>query len=295
MSDAPDASVLLDSARARVDADLERVLPPATSGPGRLHEALRYAVFAGGKRIRPALALAAAQAVGGTADAALPFASALELVHTYSLIHDDLPAMDDDDLRRGMPTSHVAFGEALAILAGDALHSLAFESLLARVRDPALARDLALDLARAAGVGGMVGGQVEDLEAEGRPPEEERLVRLHHGKTAALFAAACVGGGRAGGGGPQDLAALRRFGTELGLAFQIVDDVLDETGTPERLGKTPGKDRAGRKMTYVALEGVDRARARARGRVDAAVTALAGLASAADLEALARYVVERDR
>ena len=278
-----------------MDADLERVLPPATSGPGRLHEALRYAVFAGGKRIRPALALAAAEAVGGTSDAALPFASALELVHTYSLIHDDLPAMDDDDLRRGMPTSHVAFGEALAILAGDALHSLAFESLLARVRDPALARDLALDLARAAGVGGMVGGQVEDLEAEGRPPEEARLVRLHHGKTAALFAAACVGGGRAGGGGPRDLDALRRFGTELGLAFQIVDDVLDETGTPERLGKTPGKDRAGRKMTYVALEGVERARARARGLFDAAVAALGGLRRTAGLEALARYVVERDR
>jgi geranylgeranyl diphosphate synthase type II len=295
VSPAPDAATLLASAQARVDAYLDLVLPPAGTGPGRLHEALRYSVFAGGKRIRPALALASARAVGGGDEAAIPFAASLELVHTYSLIHDDLPAMDDDDLRRGKPTSHVVFGEALAILAGDALHSLAFESLLARVPDARLARDLAFDLARAAGVGGMVGGQVEDLEAEGAVPEEGRLERLHRGKTAALFAAACEGGGRAGGGRPEDLAALRRFGLELGLAFQIVDDILDETGTPESLGKTPGKDREERKMTYVALEGVERARARAGARLASAVAALAGVPAPEALEALARYVVERDR
>ena len=294
----PDAARILDDAAARVDAYLDRVLPPTGTGPGRLHEAVRYSVFAGGKRLRPALALAAAAAVGADREAALaaalPFAGALELVHTYSLIHDDLPSMDDDDLRRGRPTSHRVFGEALAILAGDALHSLAFESLLERTPDPTLARRLGLDLARAAGVRGMVGGQVEDLDAMHAEPDEARLERLHRGKTAALFAAACEGGGRAGGAGPAQVEALRRFGLELGLAFQIVDDVLDETGTAASLGKTPGKDRDEGKMTYVALYGVEGARQRARARLASAVTSLAALPDGAGLEALARYVVERD-
>ncbi len=258
-----DALAYLDAARERVDAWLESALPPAATGAGRLHEAMRYSVFAGGKRLRPALAMAAAEAVGGRPDDAVAFAGALELVHTYSLVHDDLPSMDDDDLRRGKPTSHKVFGEAMAILAGDALHSLAFQALLERVESPVLARDLARDLARAAGVSGMVGGQVEDLTAERQPPSEERLLRIHGGKTAALIAASCVGGGRSARASADHLAALDRFGTEVGHAFQIVDDVLDVTGTPEQLGKTPGKDRRGKKMTYVALEGVTAARSRA--------------------------------
>ena len=289
-----DALACLRSAHERVDAYLDEILPPAGTGPGRLHEALRYSVFAGGKRLRPALALAAAEAVGGSSEAAVPFAASLELVHTYSLIHDDLPCMDDDDLRRGRPTSHKVFGEAMAVLAGDALHSLAFESLLECVPDAALARALAHDLARAAGVRGMVGGQVEDLDAEGQPPDEHRLERLHAGKTAALFAAACEGGGRAGGADAAQGAALRRFGLELGLAFQIVDDVLDETGTAESLGKTPGKDRRGIKMTYVALEGVPAARLRADRRLASALGALATLPRPETLSSLARYVVSRD-
>ena len=289
-----DATAYLEAARARVDAWLDRMLPPAGTGPGRLHEAMRYSVFAGGKRLRPALAFGACEAVGGDPAAAEPFAGALELVHTYSLIHDDLPSMDDDDLRRGKPTSHRVFGEATAILSGDALHSLAFESLLERVPDAVLARDLCRDLARAAGVRGMVGGQVEDLAAERQPPTEERLQRIHLGKTAALICASCAGGARAGGASSADVDALCRFGTELGLAFQIVDDVLDVTGTPEQLGKTPGKDRRGSKMTYVALEGVPAARAHAKRRLATALDLLSALPHPAALESLARYVVSRD-
>jgi geranylgeranyl diphosphate synthase type II len=289
------ASAYLASAQRRVDAFLDEVLPPADTGPGRLHEAMRYSVFAGGKRIRPALALASSEAVGGTADEALPLAAALEMVHTYSLIHDDLPCMDDDDLRRGAPTSHRVFGEALAILAGDALHSLAFETLLARSPSGDGGCALARDLASAAGVRGMVGGQVEDLEAEGEPPSDERLVRIHEGKTAALFAAACRAGGRAGRGTREEVLALDRFGRHLGLAFQVVDDVLDETGTAESLGKTPGKDKRGRKMTYVSLEGAAAARERAKALCDAAVLALGALREPATLAAIARHVVSRDR
>ena len=290
-----DAAAFLHGAAERVNAYLDGVLPRAGEGPGRLHEAMRYSVLAGGKRLRPALAIAAAEAVGGRVEDALPFAAALEMVHTYSLIHDDLPAMDDDALRRGKPTSHVVFGEATAILAGDALHTLAFETIASRVADPDLARALVLDLARAAGVTGMVGGQVEDLCAERAKPSEARLSRIHAGKTAALIAASCEGGGRAGGGAPAALAALREYGKNLGLAFQIVDDVLDETGTAASLGKTPGKDRKGVKMTYVALEGVPAARARAVALVEAAVAALAGVPSPSTLVALARYVAARDR
>jgi len=276
-----------------VEDHLARVLPRVGSGPPRLAEALRYSVEAGGKRLRPALALAASRVLGGRDADVLPFAGALELVHTYSLIHDDLPAMDDDTLRRGKPTSHVVFGEALAILAGDALHTLAFETLLAGTPDAALARDLALILAHAAGPAGMVGGQVEDLAAECAPPEHARLERIHAGKTAALIAAASEGGARAAGAAGPTLAALRAYGTHLGLAFQIIDDLLDETGTVLSLGKTPGKDRAGLKMTYPALEGVAAARLRAERERDAALAAIRGLDREGRLEALARYVIGR--
>lgn len=291
-------TAFLEDARQAVEAALERRLPAETgagAGAPQLAEAMRYSVFAGGKRLRPALAFAASEAVGGTRDAALPLGCALELVHTYSLIHDDLPAMDDDDLRRGRPTSHKRFGEAMAILAGDALHTLAFEILLRDTPDATLARDLAVDLADAAGFDGMVGGQVEDLAAGGAEPDAARIHRIHRGKTAALIRAATRGGGRAGGGTPAQVDALGEYGLHLGLAFQIVDDILDETGTAEELGKTPGKDRREAKLSIVALEGIDAARHRARAEADAAIDAVGALPLPDRLIELARFVRDRDR
>ena len=290
-----DAAAFLREAAVLVDGALEAWLPGADAGAPRLAEAMRYSVFAGGKRLRPALALAAARSVGGQDEDVLPFACALELIHTYSLIHDDLPAMDDDDLRRGKPTSHKAFGEAHAILAGDALHTLAFDILLDRTPDKALAAQLALELARASGFDGMVGGQVEDLAGGGETPDLERLKRIHSGKTAALIRAAVRGGGLAGGADATQAEALGHYGLALGLAFQITDDILDETSTAEVLGKTPGKDRREEKMTYVALEGIDGARALAEAETKRALGALESVPSPELLVDLAHFVTQRDR
>jgi len=237
--------------------------------------------------------------VGGRDAWVLPACCALEMIHTYSLIHDDLPAMDDDDLRRGRPTSHVKFGEATAILAGDALHSLAFQVLAEEPRGDRFAgrreRVLAL-VARAAGMEGMVGGQVRDLEAEGRRVTPKELRRIHRGKTGALLAASVEAGGILGGGGAEEMEALRRYGRAVGLAFQIVDDILDEEGTRAGLGKSPGKDRAVRKATYPSLFGIDRSRALAFRAVADARRALAPLGErAAPLERLARFILARQR
>ena len=291
----PTAAEFLAATRVDVDAALEAWLPEPTRGAPRLAEAMRYSVKAGGKRLRPALAIAACRAFGGTDQTVMPFACALELIHTYSLIHDDLPAMDDDDLRRGQPTSHKVFGEAMAILAGDALHTYAFDLLLSRTEGASLARDLGRELAAASGCDGMVGGQVDDLAGGGETPSLERLQRIHECKTAALIRAAVRGGARAGGAKDAEVRALGRYGLALGLAFQIKDDVLDETGTAEELGKTPGKDRAEEKMTYVALEGLDKARARAHAEVEKAVKAIEGLPSPRLLVRLAHFVTQRDR
>jgi geranylgeranyl diphosphate synthase type II len=291
----PEAAAFLKEAARLTDDALDRWLPPSKGGPPQLAEAMRYSVFAGGKRLRPALALAACRALGGHDDDVLPFACALELIHTYSLIHDDLPAMDDDDLRRGKATSHKVFGEALAILAGDALHTAAFELVLTRTGDLARAAALARELALASGFDGMVGGQVEDLAAEGRKPDLERLQRIHTGKTAALIRAAVRGGGVAAGASPETLEALATFGLSLGLAFQITDDVLDETSTAAVLGKTPGKDRAENKMTYVALEGIPGAQRRAEEERVRALSALEALGSPGLLVRLAHFVTQRDR
>jgi geranylgeranyl diphosphate synthase type II len=285
----------LDEAAQRTDEVLESAFGAGVGGPPRLLEAMRYSVFAGGKRLRPALAIACCRALGGADDHVLPFAAAVELVHTYSLVHDDLPAMDDDDLRRGQPTSHRVFGEATAILAGDALHTLAFEVVLARTESAGLARSLAIELARAAGPGGMVGGQVEDLASDGAPPDGDRIRRIHRGKTVALLRAACRGGALAAGAAVDELEAIDRYGTCLGHAFQIVDDVLDVTGTAEELGKTPGKDRARRKMTHVALHGVAGARRLADLEVEGALAALEPLPRRDLLSALARHVAVRGR
>ena len=262
---------------------------------------MRYSLFAGGKRIRPLLVLAAGEAVGGAEDALMPLACAVEMIHTYSLIHDDLPAMDNDDLRRGKPTSHKVFGEAIAILAGDALLTRAFDALVeTRARDVSgdgAARRLraAGVLGAAAGTSGLIGGQVADLEAEGREDVTVAdLERLHRAKTGALLRACVVGGGVLGGAGEEDLGRLARFGDAIGLAFQVVDDILDATEGAEKLGKTAGKDAAAGKATYVRLLGLDRARETAGRLLRDAEAAIAPFGErGAVLNGLARLIVDR--
>ncbi|MBE7492843.1 MAG: polyprenyl synthetase family protein [Planctomycetes bacterium] len=254
---------------------------------------MNYSLFAGGKRLRPLLVLAACESVGGQLESALPVAAALEMVHTYSLIHDDLPAMDDDDLRRGRPTCHKAFDEATAILAGDAMNTFALQAILDNVPDPARAVAAARELAVAAGLEGMVGGQMADLESEGAAPDLARLRYIHEHKTGALITAAVVCGGIIGGAGSATLGRLRNYGRRIGLAFQVVDDILDETSTAEQLGKSPGKDRDAGKMTYPRVMGLDAARTHAAELVTAALAELTGLARPDGLRAIAEYFVSR--
>ncbi len=259
---------------------------------------MRYSLFAGGKRIRPLLVLAAGEAVGGRTEALLPLACAVEMIHTYSLIHDDLPAMDDDDLRRGKPTSHKVFGEAIAILAGDALLTRAFHLLVdVAAPDVDVRRRLraAAILGEAAGTSGLIGGQVADLEAEGEDITIGALQDLHRAKTGALLRACVVGGGVLGGAGEEDLDRLHRYGDAIGLAFQVVDDVLDETASAAQLGKTAGKDAAAGKATYVRALGLEGARTVSRGLLEEARAAIAPLGPRASLlGALATLIVERD-
>ncbi len=250
--------VWLKRTRALIEKSLRSSVPAFSTKPATLHRAMRYSLLAGGKRLRPLFCCAASEACGGTARLALPAAGAVEMVHTYSLIHDDLPCMDDDDLRRGKPTSHVVFGEAIAVLAGDALLTEAF-ALLATVRPRArhTTADLMAVLSRAAGSRGLIAGQVADLEAEGRPPTEPSLYFIHAAKTGMLLRASLRLGGMCAGATPARLAALDRFGFALGLAFQIQDDILDATQTAGKLGKTAGKDAAAGKMTFPSLCGLE--------------------------------------
>lgn len=286
-----DLTRYMDEKRAAVDAALDRYLPPETERPELLHRAMRYSVFAGGKRIRPILCMASAEAAGGSAEAALLPAVALEFLHTYTLIHDDLPSMDNDDLRRGRPTSHKVFGEANAILAGDSLLTLAFE-LLAQAPEGAR---LALELARASGSRGVAGGQFEDLAAEGKTPDADLVNFIHINKTAKLIQAACRMGGIAAGVSEKGLAALDRYGDRIGLAFQVADDVLNATSTPETLGKAVGSDALREKATYVALVGVEEARRQAAALADEAIAALKDLPGPVEpLIALAQFMVERN-
>ena len=292
--------------------DLERALatwlPGPPESPSRLHEAMRYSLLAGGKRLRPVLVLAAADAVGlGHPDArtlALPAACALEMIHTYSLVHDDLPAMDNDTLRRGRPTAHVVFGDALAILSGDGLLTDAF-TLLARVPaldGPAIAarklQTIAL-IARSAGACGMVGGQVLDLQWEGAPRQArleddlDRLRDVHARKTGALIRAATGAGAIMAGGSPEQIAAVDTYATELGLCFQIVDDVLDVEGVAAELGKQPGKDEAAGKLTYPALFGVEGSRQRARECAERGHAALAAAGLSGHLPAILDWTLTR--
>jgi geranylgeranyl diphosphate synthase type II len=292
-----DVAAYMKERAVAVDAALDRYLPPESARPETLHRAMRYSVFAGGKRLRPVLVVASAEAVGGTADDVLPTACALELIHTYSLVHDDLPAMDNDDLRRGMPTSHKVFGEAMAILAGDALLTLAFRLLGENFRDgrdPARLRDVLADVADGAGPRGLGGGPVADLEGQGRPASADLVDYIHVHKTGALIRTAVRVGARICGATPAQLAALSVAGGSLGLAFQIVDDILDVTSSPEVLGKTPGKDQAQQKATYPGVHGIEASRARAGYLLAEAEEALAGFGERAEpIRALGRFILER--
>ena len=289
----------LEDRRHQIERALDKALPDADDWPATIHRAVRYSLFAGGKRIRPLLALAAGETVGGGRDELMPLACAVEMIHTYSLIHDDLPAMDDDDLRRGRPTSHKVFGEAIAILAGDALLTRAFH-LMAELPDDLDAsrvrRRLAATalLGEACGTAGLIGGQVQDLESEGRVVAPAELERLHRAKTGALLGACVWAGAVLGGADRDELARLSEYVGAVGLAFQVVDDVLDATGDAALLGKTAGKDSAARKATYVSVHGLARARDLARELLEQALSALQPLGQrAAMLAALARLLRPR--
>jgi geranylgeranyl diphosphate synthase type II len=281
--------------RAAVDAALDRLMPAENAVPASVHTAMRYSVQAGGKRVRPILCLEAARIFSSDLAPVLPVACALEFIHTYSLIHDDLPALDNDDLRRGKPTCHKKFGEATAILAGDALLTLAFETLANAPIDPARRVAILSHVAASAGtVNGMVGGQVADLEAEGRAIDAKELEYIHRSKTAALIRASLVAGAIGGGADDENVARLRRFGETIGWAFQVVDDILDVEETSAALGKTAGKDAAQKKATYPALYGLEKSRHFAAELETRAMTELAPYGpSAARLKELAELIVHR--
>jgi len=282
--------------RERVNARLEKYVEQQPGVPQRLQEAMAYSLLAGGKRLRPILVLLSCEACGGQAEAAFPAACAIEMVHTYSLIHDDLPAMDNDDLRRGRPTNHVVYGEALAILAGDGLLTLAFDVLSRDVTPGETAAACCADLARAAGMAGMVGGQVADLEAEGRTVSSiEELEGIHRRKTGALLACALTLGARIAKASNEDLHRLASFGRCLGLAFQITDDLLDVCGSPQNLGKAVQKDASRGKLTYPSLLGEEASLLRAQCQVVEACKWIEPFGERGRrLESLAQFVLERD-
>ncbi len=286
-------SAYLDRWTPRIEAELDRLLPPASDDPAAIHEAMRYSVLAGGKRLRPALVLIGARAAGRDETPVLGVACAVEYMHTYSLIHDDLPAMDDDDFRRGRPSCHKRFGEAVAILAGDALNTHAFATIAATAPDRSRVADLVAELCRAAGTHGMVGGQVADLAGEGAPPTLAAVRAIHQRKTAALLCSSLRLGAIAVGAGADVLARLTAYGERMGLAFQIVDDVLDEEGLRADLGKTPGKDRARGKITYPAAVGIAESRRMASELLGEADLAVAGQPAGDLLASLSALVLTR--
>ncbi len=320
-----DVVSLLKTGAGQTDAALEQLLPAGTVEPHSIHRAMRHSTFAGGKRLRPVLCMEAARAVAGVLpDGAAELGSAMEMVHTYSLIHDDLPALDNDDLRRGKPTCHVAFGEAIAILAGDALQTLAFQTIARLPAPPATIVEITREFALAIGTGvgplpgsdaaadlpsGMIGGQVMDIESEGKKPTADLVERIHRAKTGALITSSIVCGGLLGlghciasgastdrhGCTSQDVVArLRTFGENAGLAFQIVDDVLDMTQTSAELGKTAGKDTASDKATWPAVCGIERSKEDAASLIADAFAALEPFGEAGTaLKALAQYLVDR--
>ena len=304
----PSVHEILKSGAQLTDAALERLLPGPDVQPHSIHRAMRHSTFAGGKRLRPILCLEAARMVAGHLPTGIAdLGAALEMLHTYSLIHDDLPALDNDDLRRGQPTCHVVFGEASAILAGDALQTLAYQTLGSLQCPPAAAIHIVKEIATATGTGaghiglidsglapGMIGGQVMDIEGENQTPTAELVEAIHRAKTGALITTSVVTGSIYAGGTPTTIAALRTFGEKAGLAFQIVDDVLDMTQTSEELGKTAGKDTASTKATWPAVFGIDRSRKDAAQLIADAFAALDEFGAAANpLKSLAKFLVDR--
>ena len=293
---ATDAREFLVSCRALVDSELDQLLPGENEAPARVHAAIRWSLFAGGKRFRPALLLAAGQTFGADLEHLLRTACALEMIHTYSLIHDDLPAMDDDDLRRGRPTCHVKFDEATAILAGDALQALAFQTIAEDAALPdALRVRLVAEIAQAAGTPkGMVAGQALDLEAESREITRDGLAGIHHRKTGALIRAAARSGAMIAGANENELQAITDYAVHLGLLFQITDDLLDVTATAEDLGKTPGKDARARKATYPSLYGMEASHAQLEVVYRATETALEHIQGSTDLlRSIAEFILQR--
>jgi geranylgeranyl diphosphate synthase type II len=289
---------ILGSSAELVDHALDRLLPRADQAPISIHRAMRHSVFAGGKRLRPVLCMEAARMIAGAGQLPLgveELGAAIEMLHTYSLIHDDLPALDDDDLRRGKPTCHVAFGEAIAILAGDALQTQAYEVLAGLQCSARRTVEIVRAIAQATGtVDGMIGGQVMDLEAEEHQPTAELVEVIHRAKTGALIRVSLISGGIYAGGEATDIERLQEFGRKAGLAFQIMDDVLDVTQNSSQLGKTAGKDVASEKATWPAVYGVAQSLKDAERLVDEAFAQLSAYGESADrLKAVARYLVER--
>ena len=292
-----DLNLYLSQQRERIEAALDRLLPGADAFPQTLHQSIRYSALAPGKRLRPTLTLAAAEALGVEGDAVMPTACALECIHVFSLIHDDLPCMDNDDYRRGRLTNHKVYGDAIALLAGDALLALAFQWIAENAETVPADRVLpTLKLvAEASGAGGMVGGQVADMESQGKDFSAETLRYIHANKTGALLTASVLAGAILAGGSAAQIAALRAYGEHIGLAFQIADDILDITGDQDKLGKPIGSDEERDKATYPKLYGLDESRRRAHAEVDAALQTLTAFdAKAEPLRAIARYIVERD-
>jgi len=288
----------LKAKKAAIHQVLEQVLPEESALPPRLHQAMRYALLAGGKRLRPILALAAAEAVGGDGNALIREACALEFIHTYSLIHDDLPAMDNDAFRRGQPTTHMVFGEAMAILAGDALLTEAFAILSSSTPNRSSAQhiiEVIKLIAEAAGSRGLIGGQVVDLESEEKAIDKNQLDYIHTHKTGCLITASVILGAILAGSTSQQIACLRDYGAAIGLAFQITDDILDVTESTQTLGKTAGSDQKKNKATYPALHGLEGARKKQQALYAAALNALQTFDDKGDpLCSIARYIIERN-
>ncbi|PWK11515.1 polyprenyl synthetase family protein [Tumebacillus permanentifrigoris] len=298
MASTTDLQTYIEEMCARIEVTLDALLPMKTQNPGVLYDSMRYSLFAGGKRLRPVLTLATVEALGGDVDAALPVASTLEMIHTYSLIHDDLPCMDDDDLRRGMPTNHKVYGEATALLAGDALLTHAFQvlgTLQTDVAAPTMLRIIG-ELAKAAGAMGMVAGQMADMENEGKQANAETLAFIHANKTGALLTASVRIGALFAGAQEAQLQALTTYAQRIGLAFQIQDDILDVVGETEKLGKVVGADAAHAKSTYPVLYGLDESREMVRRLTDEAHHALqASDLAAVRLHQIADWLVSRDK
>ena len=292
----PDLKAYLTDRQKKIDRALDTFLPQEKTRPLTIHKAMRYSLFAGGKRLRPVLTLAAAEACGGRVDRAMPLACAIECIHTYSLVHDDLPSMDNDDFRRGRPTCHKVFGDGIAVLAGDALLTIAFE--IVSHAKPARRYDMATllrEVAVAAGSRKLIAGQVADLEAEGKAAGREELRFIHENKTAAILTASVCLGAMSANATTKELSAMTKFGRSLGLAFQVIDDILDVTQTTEKLGKSAGKDIAAQKATYPSVIGLEESRAEARRLTRRAHQALEIFGTkAARLRELADYLLERD-